>query len=198
MKHRIWKRTSNRVCVQTRGNSRGPAIAGMGLVALVLAGCSPADAVTGEHTTKADAAPGAGSLVYIHCVGQLASRSPVTGDVSVRSLTADYAIDDSNKRILEYSVERQVMQPLGKSDQCSTTVTDKIGQVQCQASQPRSYGGIEIVSTDTRLDRVLGKMTFNVRVQKSYREGGELNSVTAFSAEANCTPGVDPTTIRKF
>ena len=89
------------------------------------------------------------------------------------------------------------MQPLGTSDQCRTTVTDKMARVQCQASLTQEFG-IEIITADTRIDRILGKLRLDVDIQKRYGIRGDLKSVGGMSVRADCAPGIDPTTVRKF
>ena len=168
-------------------------------MAFALAGCSPAGAANdvseGDRTLTAQTS---GPIVNVHCVGRVGARSPASGDVSVKPLTADYEIDQPNNRLLQYSVEKQVVEPVGSAELCRTTVTDKLARVECHAAHTLPDGRTEAISTTTRLDRVLGKLSYDVLIEKNYIRGGAADTVNALTVRADCQPGVDPTTIRKF
>lgn len=168
----------------------------VGLGSLALGACSSAGAADKEQGVQEQAAAIASrSAIFVHCVGHM-SR-PVPSGTATSSLTSDYAIDEPNKRLLVYSVERQAMEPVGTDDDCQTNISDKLAEVRCAASQTIPDEGIETLTAHTRLDRVLGKLSINVTLRKDHEEGWRNSSKTV-SGRADCTPGKDPTTIRAF
>lgn len=179
-------------------NFRAASVIAIGMGALAVASCSPAGAADDAKSFTGKIVDGIHSgLVNVHCVGQTFVRSPATGDTIVKPLTVDYAIDEPNQRVLQYSEERQVMEPAGSGAECHTTISNKSADIECAAAQTLPSDGTEKVWAHTRLDRVLGKLTADITIRKTYRENWR-NSERSMSARADCSPGTDPTTIRKF
>lgn len=170
----------------------------LGISVWAFAACSPAGAAGDGNSVNAETiAMGQGGMVNVHCVGRTFVRSPVTGDTIIKPLVADYVIDEPNKRVLQYSEERQIMVTVGSGGACSTNMSNKSANVDCAAVQALPDGGKESLSAQTRLDRILGKLTIDVTVRRTHPIRAE-NTERTFSARADCARSTDPTTIRKF